>query len=238
MRGRDPRTLWLLGLLGVVAAAVALPLAMASAGQVSEAARHAMAGEPRDAVRTPGHGGGSGHGGDSGHDHAAGSRKGGAKAGAGTREGAAGAEDAAGSADAKIPSPSEATRLLGLGLDTATRCGPQLTSPDGLEAQTCVLTQGADTWARTYYRNTTGRSLDSVLSLLGPDGRSVQMHCVTGTDDEPATCETPRQHIKGGPDAYSAVNEFASRGTDGMLLLRSGSDAAHGDGNTGAKGRS
>ncbi|WEO96509.1 hypothetical protein A6P39_022090 [Streptomyces sp. FXJ1.172] len=128
--------------------------------------------------------------------------------------------------DAKIPPASASPRLLGLGLATAARCGPELTSPEGLEAQTCVLTQGADTWARTYYRNATGESLDSVLSLLGPDGRSVQMRCVTSADDEPATCETPREPNRGLPEAYTAVDEFARRGADGALLLRSGSSQA------------
>nr|WP_225824410.1 hypothetical protein [Streptomyces sp. TML10] len=115
--------------------------------------------------------------------------------------------------------------LLGLGLATATRCGPELTSPDGIEAQTCVLTQGEDTWARTYYRNATGESLDSLLSLMGPGGRTVQMRCVTGADDEPATCETPREHSRGVPDAYTAVTEFAAHGGQGALLLRSGSNS-------------
>lgn len=114
---------------------------------------------------------------------------------------------------------------LGLGLATAARCGPELTSPEGIEAQTCVLTQGEDTWARAYYRNATGESLDSVLSLMGPGGRSVQMRCVTGADDEPATCETPRRRIRGGPGGYTAVTEFAGRGAKGPLLLRSGSNS-------------
>nr|WP_237539216.1 hypothetical protein [Streptomyces sp. SID486] len=115
--------------------------------------------------------------------------------------------------------------LLGIGLATAARCGPELTSPDGIEAQTCVLTQGEDTWARAYYRNATGESLDSVLSLMGPDDRTVQTHCVTGAGDEPATCETPREHTRGVPAAYTAVTEFASRGSRGALLLRSGSNS-------------
>src|SRR5947207_123844 len=51
---------------------------------------------------------------------------------------------------------SAGSRQLGLGLATAARCGPQLSSADGIEAQTCVLTQGRQTWARTYYRNATG----------------------------------------------------------------------------------
>lgn len=115
--------------------------------------------------------------------------------------------------------------LLGIGLATAARCGPELTSPDGIEAQTCVLTQGEDTWARTYYRNATGESLDSVLSMMGPGGRTVQTHCVTGTDDEPATCETPRERSRGVPGTYTAVTEFASRDAEGALLLRSGSNS-------------
>ncbi|MEU6088702.1 hypothetical protein ABZ865_18085 [Streptomyces sp. NPDC047085] len=121
--------------------------------------------------------------------------------------------------------PAGTPRLLGLGLATAARCGPELSSPDGIEAQTCVLTQGEDTWARTYYRNTTGEAVDSVLSLMGPAGRTVQTHCATGTDDEPATCETPRERTRGGPDAYTAVTEFAGHGADGPLLLRSGSNS-------------
>ncbi|MBL1083336.1 hypothetical protein JK359_15285 [Streptomyces actinomycinicus] len=155
----------------------ALPLAVASAGQVGDAGRAPAPAAPRDAK----------------------------------------------------PRPETAGRspfLLGIGLATAARCGPELTSPDGIEAQTCVLTQGEDTWARTYYRNATGRSLDSVLSLMGPGGRTVQMRCATGADDEPATCETPRERSRGGPDAYTAVTEFAGRGDDGALLLRSGSNSS------------
>ncbi|MFG2882877.1 hypothetical protein ACGFYV_11340 [Streptomyces sp. NPDC048297] len=120
---------------------------------------------------------------------------------------------------------AQAPRLLGLGLATAARCGPELSSPDGIEAQTCVMTQGEDTWGRTYYRNTTGEAVDPVLSLMGPGGRTVQTHCTTGTDDEPATCETPRERTRGGADAYTAVTEFAGRGADGPLLLRSGSNS-------------
>ncbi|MFM9612625.1 hypothetical protein DF268_12740 [Streptomyces sp. V2] len=123
---------------------------------------------------------------------------------------------------AASPAPA---RLLGLGIATAARCGPELSSPDGVEAQTCVLTQGEDTWARTYYRNGTGRALEAVLSLLGPDGRTVQLRCAVGAGDEPASCETPRERTRGELDGYSAVSEFARRG-DGPLLLRSGSNSA------------
>ena len=122
------------------------------------------------------------------------------------------------------PTPSESPLTLGLGLATAARCGPELTSPEGIEAQTCVLTQGRDTWARTYYRNATGDDLSSVLTLMGPGGRTVRMHCAVGADDEPGVCETPRERTAGEPQAYTAVVEFAE-GADGPLLLRSGSNS-------------
>jgi hypothetical protein len=129
--------------------------------------------------------------------------------------------------DPKAPSarPSGPPTLLGLGLATAAHCGPELTSPDGVEAQTCVLTQGEETWARTYYRNATGRALEAVLSFMGPKGRTVQMRCAVGADDEPAACETPRERSQGRPAAYTAVAEFAKAGGDGPLLLRSGSNS-------------
>ncbi|MFF0385093.1 hypothetical protein [Streptomyces sp. NPDC004286] len=109
---------------------------------------------------------------------------------------------------------------------TLTRCGPELASPDGLEAQTCVLTRGGDTWARVYYRNTTGEPVDADLSLLGPDGRAVRTTCAIDADDAPATCETPRERTRGTVAAYTAVSEFAA-GAEGPLLLRSGSNSAH-----------
>jgi len=111
----------------------------------------------------------------------------------------------------------------------AARCGPELTSPTGVEAQTCVLARGAETWARTYYRNATGGPLESVLSLMGPDGRSVRMRCAVGAEDEPGTCETPPESTggagRGGLAGYSAVAEFARRAGYGPLLLRAGSGA-------------
>ncbi|MFJ2397604.1 MULTISPECIES: hypothetical protein [unclassified Streptomyces] len=118
---------------------------------------------------------------------------------------------------------ASSSRLLGRDLATAARCGPALSSPDGIEAQTCVLTRGADTWARTYYRNATGDALSSVLSLMGPAGHSVQMRCVVDAEDDPGACETPRERTAGGAGAYTAVAEFAKGAGDGPLLLRSGS---------------
>jgi hypothetical protein len=111
-----------------------------------------------------------------------------------------------------------------VGLATAARCGPELTSPDGIEAQTCVLTQGRETWARTYYRNATGDGLTSALTLMGPRGGTVRTHCAVDADDEPGTCETPRERTSAEASEYIAVAEFAT-GADGPLLLRSGSNS-------------
>ncbi|MEV8020524.1 hypothetical protein AB0O76_30190 [Streptomyces sp. NPDC086554] len=128
-------------------------------------------------------------------------------------------------ADAKPPSTEEPSLLSGLGLSSAAQCGPELTSPEGIEAQTCVLTQRSDTWARTYYRNATGDELSAVLSVMAPGGRTVQMHCAVSAEDEPGACETPRERTAGNAEAYSAVVEFAD-GSGGPLLLRSGSNSA------------
>ncbi|WP_333778610.1 hypothetical protein [Streptomyces sp. IBSBF 3136] len=181
--GRDPRRLRLLALAGVVTAAAALPLAVASAGQVGEAGRPVA------------------------------------------KNGRAAAPPRSRAAAPPVATPTRSPLLLGLGLATAARCGPELSSPDGIEAQTCVLTQGGDTWARTYYRNVTGEAVDSELSLLGPGGRTVQTHCAAGADDEPATCETPRERTRGVLDDYTAVTEFSGPRTNGPLLLRSASNS-------------
>ncbi|MFB7242564.1 hypothetical protein ACFCYX_08850 [Streptomyces populi] len=116
----------------------------------------------------------------------------------------------------------------GPGLTMTARCGPELSSPDGVEAQTCVLTRDGETWARTYYRNATGDALSSALTLMGPGGRTVQRDCAVGAEDDPGVCETPGERTAGDPGAYSAVAEFArSAGSDGPLLLRSGSNSVH-----------
>lgn len=110
----------------------------------------------------------------------------------------------------------------------ASRCGPELTSPHGIEAQTCVLTEGPDTWGRTYYRNAGGQELESVLTLMGPGGRTVQVRCPITAQDEPGACETPKERSRGEASAYSAVAEFAGAGEGAStpLLLRSGSNPA------------
>lgn len=114
---------------------------------------------------------------------------------------------------------------------TDSRCGPELSSPQGVEAQTCILAGEGQTWGRSYYRNTSGRALDAVLTVMKPAGRTVQIRCAVGPGNEPGLCETPREHSTGAPDAYSAIAEFAVPDDEGRLLLRSGSNSpAPGDG--------
>lgn len=107
---------------------------------------------------------------------------------------------------------------------TVVRCGPALSSPDGIEAQTCVVAQGDTVRARTYYRNASGEERSLALSLMGPDGRTVLTRCALDAGDEPAQCETPRGRGTGGLARYTAIAEFADRAAGGRLLLRSGSN--------------
>lgn len=109
---------------------------------------------------------------------------------------------------------------------THSRCGPELASADGIEAQTCVLTRGGRTWGRTYHRNATGEDLTAVLTLMAPGGRTVQTNCRVGVADEMGTCETAGEPSRGSAAGYGAVAEFAvNDGTgNGPLLLRSGSN--------------
>ncbi|MFE7117763.1 hypothetical protein ACFU99_20340 [Streptomyces sp. NPDC057654] len=142
--------------------------------------------------------------------------------------------------------------LSGLGLaerpqearNTA-RCGPELSSPGRteararnraepraetrVEAQTCVLAQGRDTWSRLYYRNVTGGPLKAVLTLMQPDGRTLQARCEMAGAVGRGSCQTPRERTVRGDGrhgGYTAVSEIAS--ADGRLLLRSGSNSAEG----------
>ncbi|MGW3007286.1 hypothetical protein ACWC9R_00370 [Streptomyces sp. NPDC001219] len=107
------------------------------------------------------------------------------------------------------------------------RCGPQLRAPQRIEAQTCVLAEDGLTWGRTYYRNRTGAPLRAALTLLRPDGTTVQVHCEVAAADAPGLCETPTGATlrKGGP--YGAVAEFSDAAGE-RLLLRSGSNSAAG----------
>ncbi|MFG2557330.1 hypothetical protein [Streptomyces sp. NPDC048496] len=121
---------------------------------------------------------------------------------------------------------------VGFAPRTVARCGPELISPEGAEAQTCVMTEGRDIWARSSYRNATGGELRSVLTQMGPGGRTVEVRCTVDAQDEPAVCETPRRSSHGGPDAYTAVAEYAGEGAveaaaeEAPLLLRAGSNPA------------
>ncbi|MFF3839704.1 hypothetical protein [Streptomyces sp. NPDC001930] len=116
--------------------------------------------------------------------------------------------------------------------ERVTHCGPELASPEGVEAQTCVLAEGPDTWGRTYYRNATGQNLDAFLTLMAPGGRTVQVRCPVAAQDEPGTCETPREQGIGVVTAYTAVAEFAGtgKGDNTPLLLRAGSNTADSEG--------
>ncbi|WP_432165022.1 hypothetical protein [Streptomyces sp. bgisy031] len=221
-QGRPHSRLRLLGLLAVVTLTVLLPLAGASAGPVGDTA----AGDSLNS--------GELHTGDAGSTNSA--DKVDDKPGAGRSDPAATAasdtaaahttaSDRAGTARRSHGRSPGTALLADLGIATQARCGPELASPDGIEAQTCVLTQERDTWARTYYRNATGGPLSSVLTLMEPGGRTVQMHCAVGAQDEPGTCDTPRERTSGEVGDYSAVAEFAGAGDMGPLLLRSGSNA-------------
>ncbi|MFB7969427.1 hypothetical protein [Streptomyces rubiginosohelvolus] len=112
----------------------------------------------------------------------------------------------------------------------AARCGPEVVAPEGVEAQTCVMTRGDTVWARVYYRNATGEELRPVLTLMGPGGRTVELHCAPAAHDEPGTCETPRVPSPGPPGSATAVAEFAGAGPveEAPLLLRAGSERAPG----------
>ncbi|MFF9773093.1 hypothetical protein ACF1HJ_05340 [Streptomyces sp. NPDC013978] len=230
--GPDPRRLRLAGLTVAVAVALGIPL-VASAGPLADLPASERAATPERAVTSEGAltselerdagsvagAGGSADG--SGGDVEKSADRADQKAG-----GAADEQDTKAADDTDTPGDAEApARLLGLGLATAARCGPDLTSPDGIEAQTCVLTQGDRTWARTYYRNATGRELSSVLSMMAPGGHTVRIHCAVGAHDEPGVCETPRERTRGGTGAYTAVAEFAAPDGGGPLLLRSGSNS-------------
>lgn len=90
------------------------------------------------------------------------------------------------------------------------------------------MTRGGTVWARVYYRNTTGEELRSVLTLMGPGGRTVELHCAPAGHDEPGTCETPGVPSSGAPGTATAVAEFVGAGPaeEAPLLLRAGSERA------------
>ncbi|MFF2779666.1 hypothetical protein ACFVU3_32795 [Streptomyces sp. NPDC058052] len=131
-------------------------------------------------------------------------------------------------APASSPGPERRTGASAGAPERLSRCGPELASPKGVEAQTCVLSEGPDVWARTYYRNATGHEIDAILTLMAPGGRTVQVRCAVPARDEPGTCDTPREPGTGTARAHGAVAEFAGRDEGGAapLLLRSGSNTA------------
>ncbi|MGX1973568.1 hypothetical protein [Streptomyces kronopolitis] len=105
------------------------------------------------------------------------------------------------------------------------RCGPELAVPQGIEAQTCVLSRAGRTRARTYYRNRTGRPLRAALTLLRPDGGAVQVNCAVPAAGAPGMCETPAgPTVHGGGLPYAAVAEVSDAAGE-RLLLRSGSNS-------------
>ncbi|MGW2076607.1 hypothetical protein ACWCOW_06760 [Streptomyces sp. NPDC001939] len=219
-QGRPHSRLRLLGLLAVVILTVLLPLAGASAGPIGDTSAE----DSRNSGEPPA--------GDAGRvsiadkvDDKPGTNDPADTVASDAAAADAAASDAAGKARRSHKRPPGTSALDGPGIATKARCGPELASPDGIEAQTCVLTQGRDTWARTYYRNATGGPLSSVLTLMAPGGRTVQMHCAVGAQDEPGTCDTPRERTSGEASDYTAVAEFAGAGDEGPLLLRSGSNA-------------
>ncbi|WP_224322996.1 hypothetical protein [Streptomyces griseocarneus] len=208
----------MIALASTVVLAVVLPLAVASAGPAGRRAEPGKApagddgtgrGGSRTEARRGDHPGPRGEGGPSGAYAPYGGAKG------------------PGTGDDLLGSRLSSDGLLGAGPDDGdrgtARCGPELTAPEGVEAQTCVLEQTNDTWARTYYRNATGAPLTGVLTLMGPAGRTVQVNCQMAATDDPDMCETPHEPTVRGHGSYAAVAEIAS--ADGRLLLRSGSNS-------------
>ncbi|MFE4617983.1 hypothetical protein ACFRJ7_17935 [Streptomyces sp. NPDC056747] len=226
----SPAKLRMIGLGAAVTIAVLLPI-VAVAGpteQTGDPVRPAGQGDAK-----PGNGGGSeGEDGDllSGLGLGRGSRTAESSA-AGAHAGPDAGPAPAPASVPVSPAPS-ASGSSSEAPERITKCGPELASPEGIEAQTCVLAEGPDTWARTYYRNATGQELDAFLTLMAPGGRTVQVRCPVAAQDEPGTCETPRERGQGKATAYTAVAEFAGTGEGDStpLLLRSGSNTADTEG--------
>ncbi|MYT32348.1 MULTISPECIES: hypothetical protein [unclassified Streptomyces] len=110
-----------------------------------------------------------------------------------------------------------------------THCGPELTARERITAQTCVLTEGGRTWARTFFRNSSGDPLRAALTLLRPDGRSVQADCVVPAGGAPGVCETPGgPTLRGARLPYGAVAEFSDAAGERLLLRSSGNWAPDG----------
>lgn len=192
----------LTGLAGVALLALVVPLGVAMAGPAGRPAPGAQSGKAVTSENSP-------------------SVETGIPADSGVNQGKSPAHG--------VGSTSPGSARTGLGLrrfpGRTARCGPELTVPRGIEAQTCVLGQAGRTRARTYYRNRSGHPLRAALTLLRPDGGSVQVHCAVPAADVPGVCETPAGptlHAGGLP--YDAVAEVSDAAGE-RLLLRSGSNS-------------
>lgn len=106
-------------------------------------------------------------------------------------------------------------------------CGKAAEAPGGIRAQTCVEREGAEVWARVYYRNPTAEPLLLVLSLLRPDHGTVEIRCEIAAKAGEGQCETPRLRTDQPLSAWSAIAEIAT--ADGSRkVLRSGTASATG----------
>ncbi|MFJ9849115.1 hypothetical protein [Streptomyces sp. NPDC101150] len=217
----------LISLAGTAVLAVVVPLAAATAGPADTATwvDDALTGPGARPAADPGSKRENGHG--SGPDAASDNKAG---------KPAYKAENGRSGSNFRGP-------LAGLGLPLLSggrtfRCGPELASPRGIEAQTCVLAEKGLTWARTYYRNPTGDPLRAVLTLLRPDGRSDQVHCEVPAAGEPGVCETPSAATVGRKrQRYDAVAEV-SDAAGARLLLRSGANSTPGHERSGPRRKS
>ena len=97
-------------------------------------------------------------------------------------------------------------------------CGPELSTPEGLSAQTCVMSEDGRKWARTYYRNATGSPLRAALTLTRPDGSALSADCAMSAGGRSDVCETPRERIRAGGRPYAAIAEAGSADGDRMFL--------------------
>ncbi|MVO89337.1 hypothetical protein GPA10_32435 [Streptomyces sp. p1417] len=215
----------LLALLGVVAVAALLPLAGASAGPaLREDAEAPGRSAPDGDAKASGQSVPDGDAKASGQSVPDEDAKASGQSAPGEDDRAPDRPAPADAPPADVPSVAAPSADAQPPAETTARCGPEVSSPKGVDAQTCVLTQAGETWARTYYRNATGEPMKAVLSLMSPTGRTVQMHCPVGAEDEPTACDTPRERTAGPAARYSAVAEFAAERGD-ALLLRSGSNS-------------
>ncbi|MEU6326010.1 hypothetical protein ABZ851_01775 [Streptomyces sp. NPDC047049] len=194
----------MIGLAGTALLALAVPLGAATAGPAGTSSPGAGSGEAVKAENSP-----SEEKGSRGNN--------GSKPGKSPRTAAPGSRSPAGSSGRPgLP------RLSG----RTSRCGPDLTAPQGIAAQTCVLAGDGVTWGRTYYRNRAGGRLRAVLTLLRPDGGTVQVNCEVAAGGAPGVCETPvTPTVHRSRPRYTAVAEIADAAGE-RLLLRAGSNSS------------